>query len=462
MLLFAAAKKSATDVAASSAVVAFVHHHPMRLPRPVLRRIHVVVGAADADFGVDDELQIALGEHLNVWNPNSIQAEALPFALEGRNVTVVAQTGSGKTLTFLLPILQSVLNRIDGSESHTQEGSSTFTMTTAASAPGSATPIAVILTPTEWLAEQHQHVAEQLLPSSQMLDMVLFTTPSRFLESIDSNKISLEFLKTVAIDEFDAILYGTTKDNAAMASLTDLASNLLDRIPKNDIQFLLTTAYVSEPQESSLVQRDFVGTAYIREQGRGRTGVLVPTLRQCFKYFSGNKEDKLLDVIQQMGDDDWLSQGSTILFCGSVTSAEQLRRRVETDLGIHATLLHDDLTPDSRTAILSQLRAKYTVPDKNGNTDSSSSAREFIICTDIAARGLDVPNVRHVILFDVPTDISGFIHQAGRTARRGQQGLITCLVKTGSADYARYSHLHALKDASKLDFATHRETDSSS
>ena len=181
--------------------------------------------------------------------------------------------------------------------------------------------------------------------------------------------------------------------------------------------------------------------SFVRERVDGRTGVMVPTLRQCFKYFSGEKVDKLMDVLRGVEDDDWLRQGSTILFCTSVASAEDLSRRIEIELGMHVTLLHDNLESSSRNAVLTGLRG------------SGGCAREFIVCTGIAARGLDVPNVRHVILFDVPTDVSGFIHQAGRTARRGQQGLITCLVKTGSADYARYSHLHALKDASRLHFA---------
>ena len=75
----------------------------------------------------------------------------------------------------------------------------------------------------------------------------------------------------------------------------------------------------------------------------------------------------------------------------------------------------------------------------------SECTREFIVRTDVAAGGRDVPNITHVVLFDVPTDICGFINHAGRTARRGQKGLIACLLKTRSADYARNSHynLHA-------------------
>jgi len=397
------------------------------LTLPATAFVHPYVrhgSALGAGFGVDDVLDEALCAHLNVMAPNSIQAEALSLALGGKNVAVLAQTGSGKTLTFLLPILQSVLNR----EGATFQPDDT-----------SSKPTAVVLAPTEMLAEQHKYVAEQLLPN--LSGLVLFSTPSRFLEDLANNKVSLERLETVAIDEVDAVLYGD-KDS----SLTPLAASLLGVISK-ETQFILTTAYLTAAQEASLLQRDFVGAAFVKEQvPGGRSGVLVPTLRQCFKYFSGDKEDKLMNVIRGVEQDDWLSQGCTIVFCGSVSSAEQISSRIEADFGTSVNLLHDDLTAVSRNAVLAGLRVKQ-------DPDDSNSVRIFLICTDIAARGLDVPNVRHVILFDVPTDISGFIHQAGRTARRGQQGLITCLVKTGSADYARYSHLHALKDASKLRFA---------
>ena len=383
-----------------------------------------------AGFGVDDLLQDALSAHFKVRAPNSIQAEALPIALDGRNVAVVAQTGSGKTLTFLLPILQSILDRKKGFSSQSNPNTGNDVQNT---------PLAIVLAPTELLVEQHRYVAEQLLPHHSC--HVMFTTPTGLLEDHTYGNVSFKLLTTVAIDEVDAVLYENDK-----ASLTLMASSLLNILPKN-VQFILTTAYLTACQETALLHCDFAGSAFVREHVDGRAGVLVPTLRQCFKYFSGNKENKLMDVLRDVEDDDWLRLGSTILLCNSVSSAKDLSHRIETEFGINVALLHDGLEASSRKAVLTGLRGKQ-------EAQSSECAKEFIVCTGIAARGLDVPNVRHVILFDVPTDISGFIHQAGRTARRGQQGLITCLVKTGSGDYARYSHLHALKDASKLHFAS--------
>ena len=101
-------------------------------------------------------------------------------------------------------------------------------------------------------------------------------------------------------------------------------------------------------------------------------------------------------------------------------------------------LLHNQLDLKERTNVLEEL----------SNTQESSSF--VLICTDIASRGLDIPNIKHVILYNVPNNISEFVHQAGRTARKGSKGLLTCLIQTQSQELGRYKSLHSLKDASNL------------
>lgn len=367
-------------------------------------------------WGVDDDLTLALQDRFNAIAPNVIQAEALPLALEGQDIIVVAQTGSGKTLTFLLPLLQKM--RGVAIESH-QDPSQ---------------PVALVMAPTDLLLGQHKYVAEQIVGDTSG---ILFSTPSSLLQSLADNEVSLHRLETIAIDEVDAVLYDDDEVSV---------SSLLEVLPKK-AQFILTTAYLTPEREKSLVQEDFKDATFIQEtnSGFGRMGVLVPTLRQKYKYFSGNKEDKLVGVLQE--EDEWLSQGSTIIFCGSVACAEQIQHRIASTLKTTVDLLHENLPQETHNNLVTSLRNK------------KENDQVFLVCTDLAARGLDVPNVRHVILYDVPTDITAFIHQVGRTARRGHQGLVTCLVKTGSADYRRYTHLHSLKDANKLVFAGGNNTD---
>lgn len=365
-------------------------------------------------WGVDTDLTLALQDRLNVVAPNSIQAEALPLALEGKDVVIVAQTGSGKTLTFLLPILQ----KMRGADAHN---------------PDPREPRALVLAPTDLLLGQHKYVAEKILTGSSG---ILFSTPANLLKLLAANEISLDHVETIAIDEVDAVLY---EDDKATST------GLLDVLPQ-EAQYILTTAFLTPEREKALLRKDFPDAELIQEKnsGYGRMGVLVPTLRQTYKYFSGDKEEKLVSVIQST--DEWLSQGSTIVFCGSVESAEQIRGRIASTLETTVDVLHENLPQETHNSLIAGLRKK------------EENDQVILVCTDLAARGLDVPNIRHVILYDVPTDMTSFIHQVGRTARRGQQGLVTCLVKTGSADYRRFSHLHSLKDATKLEFASSETT----
>jgi len=135
------------------------------------------------------------------------------------------------------------------------------------------------------------------------------------------------------------------------------------------------------------------------------------------------------------------------MFCSTVDTTKDLfhsisaeeGERCVVDDGSEIILLHADLDAASRLLVLDKLRSKEKVT---------------LVCTDLAARVLDVPAVRHVILYDVPTDVASFIHQAGRTARRGQSGLLTCLVLAQSSQMGRYTQLHALKGATKLTFST--------
>lgn len=164
------------------------------------RADHVRGREIGAGFGVDDRLEDALSARLKIQAPNSIQAEALRIALDGRNVAVVAQTGSGKTLTFLLPILQSLLDRTGGVSSQTPSDDAKEVQNA---------PLAIVLAPTELLVEQHRFVAEQLLPDLSC--RVMFTTPSGLLKDHANAGLSFELLTTVAIDEVDAVLYDMTR-----------------------------------------------------------------------------------------------------------------------------------------------------------------------------------------------------------------------------------------------------------
>ena len=155
--------------------------------------------------------------------------------------------------------------------------------------------------------------------------------------------------------------------------------------------------------------------------------------------------------------DKWLRNGSTMIFCRDVASAtavyDRLRKMIQQGQtkcwdGLH--LWHEELDSQNIQTILGDLRQQHMGSSSTTITKQTDPVR-MIVCTDLAARGLDVPNIRHVILYDVPTTVSSFVHQVGRTARKGQNGVLTSLVHTANGgDAQKYTHLHALKGASDL------------
>jgi superfamily II DNA/RNA helicase len=240
--------------------------------------------------------------------------------------------------------------------------------------------------------------------------------------------------------------------------LSPIGTVLLSRYA-SQAHFLGTSAFLSRAHQQTLLQRDFftnpsLPPLLVREPGvlSAQSQVLVPTLKLCYKYFSGDRIDKLLQVVGTNTNKNERPKNhprgsTTLIFCGTVEQAtevfaalEQQRehgRRRETTT-IH--LLHQELDPDELRRLVASLRT-------NTSWDGGDT---LLVATDIAARGLDIPNIHHVILVQVPVTVSSFVHQVGRTARQGQTGLLTALVHTASGDAQKYKHLHALKGATQL------------
>jgi len=231
------------------------------------------------------------------------------------------------------------------------------------------------------------------------------------------------------VDEADAVLCGP----GGLAREVDALLRQLENRPEPP-QLFLTMAHLTEVRENELVSR------FPTVQRVGHTGVLVPTLRQCFHYFREGREEKLLDVLGSAAEDRWLREGTTLVFCGRAETAERLRAALEEGLpGCRPRALHDGMEAEERAAALGAFR---------------SGASRTLLTTDSAARGLDFPELRHVVMYDVPSDITAFVHCAGRTARRGQRGLVTCLVQTHEASLYQFdfkSH-HGLQPAMQLHF----------
>ncbi|OEU23028.1 P-loop containing nucleoside triphosphate hydrolase protein [Fragilariopsis cylindrus CCMP1102] len=373
---------------------------------------------------IGEELQHSLSMQLGVLEPNEVQNSSLPFAMRGENVFVIAQTGSGKTLTFLLPILHHLNNTFASSPS--QLG-------------------AIVVGPTAELMAQHYAIAKKLAPT--LVERVLFKTPEQVIADLksplSSNAAEYDGIKIVAIDEVDAVLCG----NEFNSTVPESSIELLNLLP-DQAQYILTTAHLNRAHTKALNQL-FPQINMIRQGGSSQS-ILVPTLRQEFHYFSGNNSKKLekLESILQKAEDNPLRAGqSTIIFCETESGVELVHSFLEKSplsKAFAPRKLHVRMEPNKRSDALSDFQ---TNPEKC----------RLLVTHEIAARGLDCPLVRHVILFDTPKDVSAFVHRAGRTARAGEDGTVTCLVQAGTGfngggSFGQHKQLHALQDAPKLNF----------
>ena len=368
---------------------------------------------------VCQELEEALRWQMNIFKPNAMQAQALHRALSGEDLNICAQTGSGKTLMFLLPMLQRL---------HTTRPPRPMRSSgkDAASMRFLAQPEALVVVPSRELACQVAHVAQQLasaLPDPPVIGLVtngekfktqkmamrnsdlrlVIATPARLLYHLSEGNLTLERLLMVAIDEADAVLYAADGINRE-------ATELLKALPKKTrLQTLLTGATMA-PAHAEAIAARFPRIAHL-----SHPGVLVPTLQRSFHFVRGDKSQELLRLLERSARDPWLAEGAQIIFCSGARRAQ----------GVHDLLR--ECMPTLRMGL---------VHGETPAADRSSALQAFadddvrtLVCSDVLNRGLDFMSVRHVINYDLPKDVTTFIHRAGRTARRGQPGLVSSLVK---------------------------------
>ncbi|CAE7202396.1 RRP3, partial [Symbiodinium sp. KB8] len=386
--------------------------------------------AAFADF-LGPELVAGL-RTVEIFAPNAIQANAIPLALSGRDLIVCAQTGSGKTLTFLLPILHQLTTG-----RNSQRGNH-----------------ALILAPTEQLSLQVASLASKLVVSLRSLlelrcmeqDPTMQTrssasapqlwvgTPKWLSENISFNLKSVAML---AIDEADLLLCvpsATAGGEDLLREQREKTEELLAAV--EGAQLFLAMAHLSNEREEELQKR------FPEAQMVGHTGVMVPTLRQCFHYFKGDKDAKLFWVLSEAEKEETEPlAGSTMIFCSLPSTADRLQGALaERKPGSRPLALHENTPAQDKATIASEFR---------------QGGCEILLTTDMAARGLDFPRVRHVVLFDAPVDATAFVHSAGRTARRGSIGLVTCIIEGGDAarEHIDGKIFHALQDGPQLTFA---------
>ena len=330
-----------------------------------------------------------------------IQEQAIPVVLTGQDVMGAAQTGTGKTAAFSLPLLQRLLKH---------ESSST--------SPARHPVRALVLLPTRELADQ---VAQQIalyakytkLRSTVVfggMDMkpqtielkkgveVLVATPGRLLDHIEAKNAVLNQVEYVVLDEADRML--------DIGFLPDL-QRILSYLPKQRTTLLFSATF--SPEIKRLAGSYLQNPVTIEV---ARPNETASTVEQ--RFYSANDDDKRR-AIHQVLRTRGIKQA--FIFVNSKLGCARLARSLERE-GLKTTALHGDKSQDERLKALDAF--------KQGEVD-------LLVCTDVAARGLDIKDVPAVFNFDVPFNAEDYVHRIGRTGRAGASGLAVTLVSGSDA-----------------------------
>lgn len=340
-----------------------------------------------ADLNLDKNILSAVSSE-GYESPTPIQAQAIPFALEGRDIMASAQTGSGKTAAFLLPTLQKLTKRSEK--------------------PGKG-PRALVLTPTRELAAQVEKNAlayaknmrwfrtvsivggasfgYQTRALSKPVDLIV-ATPGRLMDLMQSGKVDFERLEVLILDEADRML--------DMGFIDDIET-IVEATP-SDRQTLLFSATwdgaVGKLARKLTKDPEIIEVERVDDQGK-----IEEQLLYCDDM---RHKNRLLDHILRDANIDQ---------CVIFTSTKAMTEVIADELyekGFAANCLHGDMPQGWRNRTLMDLR---------------KGRCKILVATDVAARGIDVPTITHVINYDLPKQAEDYVHRIGRTGRAGRTGI---------------------------------------
>ncbi|MGL6070890.1 DEAD/DEAH box helicase [Craterilacuibacter sp.] len=347
-----------------------------------------------SDLGLEPSILSALDD-AGYTDPTQVQAEAIPAALAGKDLLVSAQTGSGKTAAFLLPALTKMAGRSEVKSNG---------------------PRVLVLTPTRELAQQVEKNALeygknlrwlrtvclvggspfgfQIRAMTRPIDLMV-ATPGRLMDHMRSGRIDFSRLEMLVLDEADRMLdMGFIEDIETIVAATPaerqtvLFSATLDGTVGN-----LARKLTRDPQRI--------------EVARTATG---GNIEEHLLYADDNRhKERLLDhVMKEAGFDQM------VIFTATKIGSEELADKLS-DKGYQAACLHGDMPQNWRNRTLNDLRRGRI---------------KVLVATDVAARGIDVPTITHVINYDLPKQAEDYVHRIGRTGRAGRDGVAITIAES--------------------------------
>jgi len=358
---------------------------------------------------------------LEYENPTLIQAQAIPSVLAGRDLIAGANTGSGKTATFALPLLQQIAQQIaEQSSPNSKNGDGNYVS-------------GLILVPTRELAKQvadsvrsyavHFNGAIKTVAvfggvsvNTQMQALrggtdILVATPGRLLDLISSNAIKLDKVKTLVLDEADRMLsLGFTEELSALMAL----------MPNKPAQKQILLFSATFPEQVKALTAELLNDPVEIQVQSADASTLVQ------RVFTVNKGEKTAVLANLIKKNQWRQ---TLVFVNSKNGCEHLAYKLSKH-DITAEVFHGDKGQGARSRVLEGFKA--------GDID-------VLIATDIAARGLDIEKLPVVINFDLPRSPADYMHRIGRSGRAGEVGLALSLI-----DYEDYHHFKIIEKKNKI------------
>jgi len=356
-------------------------------------------------FGLPSFLNESL-EQMGITSPTPIQEKAIPAGLEGRDILGSAQTGTGKTIAYLIPLITNLMK--------TERST------------------ALIMAPTRELADQIQAAARKLhgkklgvvlliggdsmykqLSALKRQPRLIVGTPGRINDHLTRGTLRLNETRFLVLDETDRMLD---------MGFSDVLKKIVHHLPKERQTFMfsatmppsiktLSMTYLTNPQHIA------IGST---------TQPIVKIKQEILQTLSADKFPCLLKELNKR-------EGSVIIFVKTKHGADRLAEKLSRQ-NHHATAIHGDLKQRKREEVIRDFR---------------NLTKRIMVATDIAARGLDIPHIKHVINYDLPQCPEDYIHRIGRTGRAGMEGHALSLVSP--EDGNKWKRIHNLIETGKDD-----------
>ncbi|WVZ05199.1 hypothetical protein V8G54_018545 [Vigna mungo] len=423
--------------------------------------------------------EIDLGDALNqnirrckYVKPTPVQRHAIPISLGGRDLMACAQTGSGKTAAFCFPIISGIMRGQGQAPQRPPRGARTVY------------PLALVLSPTRELSVQILEEARKFsyqtgvrvvvayggAPINQQLRElergvdILVATPGRLVDLLERARVSLQMIKYLALDEADRML-----DMGFEPQIRKIVEQM-DMPPPGARQTMLFSA--TFPREIQRLASDFLSNYVFLAVGR--VGSSTDLIVQRVEYVQeSDKRSHLMDLLHaQRANGVQGKQALTLVFVETKKGADALEHWLCRN-GFPATTIHGDRSQQGLaldilkdgcelmswkvggghlTSLVGTVFLSWAMVISGAQNDYSAhlslerelALRSFktgntpiLVATDVAARGLDIPHVAHVVNFDLPNDIDDYVHRIGRTGRAGKKGLATAFFNDNNASLAR-------------------------